>query len=350
MKTKNKDQFHWIFLIFFWFILGTTICAQLIADYGTMEAIRQSALILLSSIVLAHFLSDVMLPKALRKNKMALFAVQAFVVVLLLSLCLAVIYAVFSDSHARNRAFPEEANMTTFQFLWARFCGSIPAAILICGTACGLRFYQEHNEIERNHAELKQVHLEAQIKILQDQINPHLMFNILNHIHILMQSNVKLASDLLIQFSDILRYQLYECNKEYVALYLEIKYLKDLVSVEKTRWGDELDVKTNWNIEDGQLQIVPLLLVPLIENAFKHVSRLPNQKGYVHLSCEQKDKQLIFKIENSYTEQYKVPSNSQGLGLENVSKRLAIQYPNRHELNINKTDSDFTVMLVLDLK
>lgn len=350
MKTKNKDQFHWIFLIFFWFILGTTIWAQLIADYGTMSATYQSVLILLSSIVLAHFLSDVMLPNALRKNKMTLFAVQAFVVVLLLALCLAVIYAAFSDLQRRNQLDPEEVNMTTIQFLWERFCGSIPAAILICGTACGLRFYQEHNLIEKSHAQLQQVHLEAQIKILQDQINPHLMFNVLNHIHILMQSNVKLASDLLIQFSDILRYQLYECNKEYVALYLEIKYLKDLVSVEKTRWGDELDVKTNWNIEDGQLQIVPLLLVPLIENAFKHVSRLPNQKGYVHLSCEQENKQLIFKIENSYTEQYKTPSKSQGLGLENVRKRLAIQYTNRHELKIEKTDSDFTVAVVLDLK
>ncbi|RKR11327.1 GHKL domain-containing protein [Flavobacterium sp. 90] len=349
MTIKYKNR-HWIFLIFFWFILGITIWAQLIADYGIMSAIRQSFLILLSAIVLAHFLSDVMLPKALRKNKMTLFAVQAFVVVLLLSFCLAVIYAVFSDSHTRNRLYPEEANMATIEFLWARFCGSIPAALLICGTACGLRFYQEHNVIERNHAELKQVHLEAQIKILQDQINPHLMFNILNHIHILMQSNVELASVLLVQFSDILRYQLYECNKEYVALHLEIKYLKDLIAVEETRWGNELEVKSKWNIEDGHLQIVPLLLVPLIENAFKHVSRLPNHKGYVHLSCEQINKQLIFKIENSYTEQYKVPSKNQGLGLENVKKRLSIQYPEKHHLEIKNTDSDFTVKVILDLK
>lgn len=339
-----------MFLVFFWFILGITIWAQLIADYGTMSATVQSVLILLSSIVLAHFLSDVMLPHALRKSKMTLFAVQAFVVVLLLSLCLAVIYAVFSDSHARDRLYPEEANMTSIQFLWARFCGSIPAAILICGTACGLRFYQEHNVIEKNHAQLQQVHLEAQIKILQDQINPHLMFNVLNHIHILMQSDVKLASVLLVQFSDILRYQLYECNKEYVPLHLEVKYLKDLIAVEKTRWGNELEVESKWTIEDGQLQIVPLLLVPLIENAFKHVSRLPNQRGYVHLSCEQVHKQLSFKIENSYTEQYKIPSKNQGLGLENVKKRLAIQYPEKHQFTINKTNSDFTVTVTLDLK
>jgi len=349
MITINKNR-HWIFLVFFWCLLGITIWGQMIEDYNFLSATVQAFLVLFCSAILAHFLSDVILPKALRKNKMNWFAVQSVIVVLLLSFCLALIYTFFSDTISRSRVFPDEANLNNFQFLWARFCGSIPAAILINGTACGLRFYQEHNVIEKNHAQLQQVHLEAQIKILQDQINPHLMFNVLNHIHILMQSDVKLASVLLVQFSDILRYQLYECNKEYVPLHLEIKYLKDLIAVEETRWGNELEVKSKWNIEDGQLQIVPLLLVPLIENAFKHVSRLPNQKGYVHLSCEQSNSQLYFKIENSHTEQYKIPSKSQGLGLENVKKRLAIQYPEKYQLSINKTDSDFTVIVVLDLK
>ncbi|GAA3775233.1 sensor histidine kinase [Flavobacterium ginsengiterrae] len=344
---KNK---HWLFLIFFWSLLGITIWAQMIESYDFWSALIQAVLVLICSVFLAHFLSDILLPRALKQNKMNQFAVQSFLIVLLLSLCLALIYTVFTDEISRDRTYPDDIGLNSLQFLCARFFGSIPAAILINGTACGLRFYQEHNVIEKNHAQLQRVHLEAQIKILQDQINPHLMFNILNHIHILMQSNVQLASVLLVQFSDILRYQLYECNKEYVPLHLEIKYLKDLIAVEETRWGNELEVKSKWNIEDGQLQIVPLLLVPLIENAFKHVSRLPNHKGYVHVLCEQINHQLYFKIENSHTEQYKKLSKNQGLGLENVKKRLSIQYPEKHELNIIKTDSDFTVTLVLDLK
>lgn len=349
MNTKDRDL-HWIFIAFFWCLLGITIWAQMIEDYDIMSTTYQVAFILICSGILAHFLSDVLLPNALRKNKMRLFAIQSIIMVLFLSFFFALITTIFSDESSRMRLYPDGDSSNLLLFLWSRFYSSIPSALLINGTTCGLRFYQEHNIIEKNHARLQRAHLEAQIKILQDQINPHLMFNVLNHIHILMQSNVKLASDLLIRFSDILRYQLYECNKEFVPLSLEIKYLKDLVAVEKTRWGDELEVHTKWNIEDGQLQIVPLLLVPLIENAFKHVSRLPNQKGYVHLTCEQENKQLVFKIENSYTEQYKVLSKSQGLGLENVQKRLAIQYPDQYELKINKTDSDFTVMLVLDLK
>ena len=349
MIAINKNR-HWIFLVFFWSLLGITIWAQMIEDYDFFTATIQAILVLICSAVLAHILSDVILPKALKQNKMNWFAVQSVIVVLLLAFCLSLIYIVFSDSVLRRKVYPEAADVDSLHFLWARFYGNIPSAILICGTACGLRFYQEHNVIERNHAQLQQVHLEAQIKILQDQINPHLMFNVLNHIHILMQSNVKLASDLLVQFSDILRYQLYECNKEYVPLHLEIKYLKDLIAVEETRWGNELEVKSKWNIEEGQLQIAPLLLVPLIENAFKHVSRLPNEKGFVHLSCEQINKQLNFRIENSYTEQYKIPSKNQGLGLENVKKRLEIQYSDKHKFDIQKTDSDFSVQVILDLK
>lgn len=197
-----------------------TIWAQMIEDYDFFTATIQAVLVLFCSAVLAHILSDVILPKALKQNKMNWFALQSVVVVLLLAFCLSFIYIVFSDSVLRRKAYPEAEDVDSLHFLWTRFYGNIPSAILICGTACGLRFYQEHNVIERNHAQLQQVHLEAQIKILQDQINPHLMFNILNHIHILMQSNVQLASALLVQFSDILRYQLYECNKEYVPLHL----------------------------------------------------------------------------------------------------------------------------------
>jgi sensor histidine kinase YesM len=348
MKTKNKDK-HWVFIALFWCILGIAIWAQVINDFDFLPATYQVVLILLCSSIFAHFLSDFLLPNALRKNKMTLFAIQSIIMVLILSFCLALIIAIFSHYFVRIRFYAGEGSISSLHFFWLQFYSSIPSAILINGTACGLRFYQEHNVIEKNHAQLQQVHLEAQIKILQDQINPHLMFNVLNHIHILMQSNVKLASVLLVQFSDILRYQLYECNKEFVSLYLEIKYLKDLVAVEKIRWGDELEVQSKYNIEDGQFQIVPLLLVPLIENAFKHVSRLPNQKGYVHLYCEQENKKLYFKIENSHTEQYKIQSKSQGLGLVNVQKRLKIQYPDRHDLKIEKTDSDFTVTLALDL-
>ncbi len=89
--------------------------------------------------------------------------------------------------------------------------------------------------------------------------------------------------------------------------------------------------------------------MPLVENAFKHVSRLPHENGYVNLLCRQEGNDLMLKIKNSYTEQYKPSSNDHGLGLENVRKRLDIQYPCRYDLSIEKTKDTYTIILNLAL-
>lgn len=343
---KISSYKHWIFIAVFWFALGFAIWVQSVQVLSISSAILQTLLVVASSVIISHTLSDILLPKALAKGKMNFFVVQSLIMVLLLSALLTLIFMLFESPDLRPA---EMATLSNLQYYWVKFYASIPAALLINGTACGLRFYQEHNAIEKIHTQLKQSHLEAQVKILQDQINPHLMFNVLNHIHILMQRNVDLASELLIKFSDILRYQLYECNREYVLLEREIKYLKDLVGVEQIRWGNELDVDCKWDIKDGNLQIVPLLLMPLIENAFKHVSRLPHEKGYVNLLCTQEEHNFTLKTENSYTDQYKSSSNDHGLGLDNVRKRLSIQYPDKHDLTIAKTEDKFTIILTLVL-
>jgi sensor histidine kinase YesM len=343
---KISSYKHWIFIAIFWFALGFAIWAQSVQELSISYAIFQTLLVVGSSILIAHTLSDILLPKALVSGKMKIFVFQSVVMTILLSFLLTTIFILFEVSGFR----PDALSKLSFgEYFWFRIYTSIPASLLINGTACGLRFYQEHSVIEKKHTQLKQSHLEAQIKILQDQINPHLMFNVLNHIHILMQRNVDLASELLIKFSDILRYQLYECNREYVLLDREIKYLKDLVGVEQIRWGNELDVYCKWDIKNGNLQIVPLLLMPLIENAFKHVSRLPHEKGYVNLLCTQEEHNFTLKIENSYTDQYKSSSNDHGLGLDNVRKRLNIQYPDKHNLTITKTEDKFTIILTLVL-
>ncbi|WP_306353129.1 sensor histidine kinase [Flavobacterium sp. '19STA2R22 D10 B1'] len=345
----NLRYKHRIFIIIFWVILSVTIWSQMIQELSFGLAAIEAFLILISSVVIAHTLSDILLPKALSKGTMRSFVLQCIGMTLLLAMMLGIIgmfFTRFQVQSSTETLFFVNSNLKLFLF---RFCVSIPSALLINGTACGLRFYQEHSKMEKNHARLQQAHLEAQIRILQDQINPHLMFNVLNHIHILMQKNVDLASVLLIKFSDILRYQLYECNQEFVSLGREIGYLKDLIAVEQIRWGEELLVDCTWEIKDAKRIIVPLLLVPLIENAFKHVSRLPNERGYVVLKCTQDENVLTLEVRNSFTDQFIRRDKSHGLGLENVKKRLNIQYPDQHELIINKTDNEFKIILTLQL-
>jgi LytS/YehU family sensor histidine kinase len=346
---KTLFHKHWLFICFYWLLLGISIWAQMIKDFPLVPSIFQTLLFVTAAIIVAHIVSDILLPNALANGKMKLFVGQSLLMTLLLAFVLTIIPIWFYKHYVIGTNFDTPERIQTYGQSLFRLYSNLPSAILINATACGLRFYQEHSLMEKNHEQLLKVHLEAQLRILQDQINPHLMFNVLNHIHILMQKDTERASVLLIRFSDILRYQLYECNREFVTLEKELKYLKDLVAIEQIRWGEELEVKCNWNIQNGKSEISPLLLVPFIENAFKHVSRLPAQKGYVHLILKQSAGLLELEVENSNSAQHPRKKDSGGIGLTNVEKRLEILYPDRYELTIEKTESIYKVHLCLQL-
>jgi LytS/YehU family sensor histidine kinase len=147
--------------------------------------------------------------------------------------------------------------------------------------------------------------------------------------------HIQLADYLLMKFSDILRYQLYHCNQNLVPLDKEIEYLQNLIEVEKLRWGNELDVKSTLEITNKNILIVPLLLVPFIENAFKYVCRLPGQTGYVKIFCKEENNTLSFYVENSYSEMAVHKKKDGGIGLQNVKKRLKLQYPMLMTLKLN---------------
>ncbi|MBB2150635.1 sensor histidine kinase [Pedobacter gandavensis] len=338
-----------VFISAFWIMLGVTLWSQLRTDYPSLNVIGPPALIVLCAAIIAHTLSNVLLPIALKKGTMQVFVLQSFAATTVLT---AAIAAVFYGTYwltIHGTPYDNETQLEQNKDFLVVFLRTIPSALLIIGSTCGFQFYQEHYKMAQKHTLLQQAHLEAQLRILQDQINPHLMFNVLNHLHILMKKDVDLASTLLVKFSEILRYQLYECNRETITLEKEVTYLKNLVAVEKIRWGDELQVDCIWSITNGKRDIVPLLLVPFVENAFKHVSRLPSEKGFVRLSLNQENELLTFSIENSNSPKPARKNESSGLGLENVKQRLQILYPGQHDLQVTRSDTHFKVVLVIHL-
>ncbi|NQX38022.1 GHKL domain-containing protein [Pedobacter steynii] len=350
MKKTAIDK-HFLFITGFWILLTFTLIAQISRDYPTAYVIFPCLLIIGCAMLISYVFSNKILPNAFTKGKTPLFAMQSFSAIVLLTFVIATVNYMTFLKYGANYTPSDLSLIKSQNSFWFLFFTSSPAALLILGSVCGFKFYQRHNQIELQHNLLKQAHAEAHVRILQDQINPHLMFNVLNHIHILMKKDVDLASVLLVRFSDILRYQIYECNMETVSLEKDVKYLKDLVSVEKIRWGEELEVKCDWNIANGKRDIVPLLLVPFVENAFKHVSRLPASKGYVHLQLNQDGEHLTLKIENSNSVQpSRKNSSNSGLGLENVRQRLKILYPDHHELDIQNTSTLFSVVLNINLE
>ncbi|MDR4955019.1 histidine kinase [Chryseobacterium sp. ES2] len=346
--TKSFVLKEYIFTFIFWLVLAIVLWCNFQITTEKYLAMIQAAIIAVSSFTFTHFLTNKLLPKALREKKMKRFLMQVVMVIFILSLIFAVIFTYLEV--APKDELPKNFS-DHLPFLWKGFYMSLPASFLINGAACGIKFYKEHGRIERDHILLQQAHLENQLKLLQDQINPHVVFNILNHIHILMKTDTQLADFLLMKFSDMLRYQLYHCNQAMVPLDKDIEYLQNLVEVEKLRWGNELDVKASWDIDNRKAYIAPLLLVPFIENAFKYVCRLPGHNGYVKISCKEKDNHLYFYVENSYSDMvtYKKKDGAGGIGLQNVKKRLKLQYMDSHDLKIETDQHIFRITLTLTL-
>ncbi len=330
---KNYKRFTLLFSV----ALGFLLLLQAVNQAPVVESILLTFCTFAPIFGMAAFLSNNLLPKAMKKKQMGRFCVWLLVMSILMGAVFASVTTGFYRLELAGVFEPSDLLNSTQPFP-VELSKGISSMIIINLVFCGVRFYYENTLLEKEH-------LESQLHALQEQISPHLMFNVLNHIHILMKKNVDMADELLLRYSDILRYQLYECNKSVVLLEKEVEFLKDAVEVEKIRWGQELEVRCQWNIENGNTEIAPLLLIPFVENAFKHVSRLPSETGYVHIDFQQTANTLRLTVENSRTNQAPQRRNASGLGMDNLRKRLEILYPGKHELNIRKGDGFYQTEL-----
>ena len=200
---------------------------------------------------------------------------------------------------------------------------------------------------------LEKEKLETELKFLRSQFNPHFLFNTINSIFVLINKNSALASDSLAKFSELLRYQLYECNESQIPLTTEVSYLKSFIELETLRLDEHCDIRVDTpNQPIGSLTIAPFILMPFIENAFKHVSQNSLEPNWIHMQWRVEGRDLIFRIENSTDFQAKHAPDAvacRGLGLENVRRRLALLYKHQHRIDIQNGERCFVVTLNLTL-
>ena len=202
---------------------------------------------------------------------------------------------------------------------------------------------------------LEKEKLETELKFLRSQFNPHFLFNTINSIFVLIHKNPRMASESLVKFSDLLRYQLYECNEQKIPLSQELVYLENFIELQKLR-QDHDHVELTVRVEPyhtGNLTIAPFVLIPFIENAFKHVSQRKDQLNWIRMSLRFEGQQLRLDIANSISAHYGAstePIQHGGIGLQNVKRRLDLLYPGKHALEIHQDDNQFRVALRLDLQ
>ena len=191
--------------------------------------------------------------------------------------------------------------------------------------------------------------LATELKFLKSQVNPHFLFNSLNNIYTLTLLRDELAAESLLRLSDMLRYMLYEADTPTVALSKEIGYIRNFVELMALRDSRGLNVRVDLDESRPGLRIAPLLLIPFVENAFKHGGIEDRRRGFVDLQLKTSDGGLDFVVTNSLPGKPATVDAVGGIGLGNVRKRLELLYPDRHALAIDRAPTTFSVTLSLHL-
>jgi len=211
-----------------------------------------------------------------------------------------------------------------------------------------IRHFYNYTRLKASAQQLLIEKQTAELNYLKSQTNPHFLFNTLNNIYSLARDKSDLAPESILRLSKILRYMLYEAGGPFIAIEQELKIIGDYIALEKLRYDDSLRVNYSNDIEDMKQAIPPLLLIPLVENAFKHgVSETRNQPFVdIHLSVNKR--QLTFFVKNS-TEEF--PENAkvkENIGLSNLRRQLELLYT-EYNLSVNYSESGFTATLKINL-
>lgn len=199
-------------------------------------------------------------------------------------------------------------------------------------------------------SEVEKEKLDAELKSLKAQINPHFLFNMLNNIYSLSLEKSDKSPKMILMLSDLMSHILYDCQEEKISLAKEISFLKNLIDLEEISVGD--DVNITFNVDDSlaSYNVSPLLFIPFVENAFKHCSKNGKDKSFVSINLIHKNENVCLKIENSVDQNNEIiKDNYHGVGIINVQKRLALLYPETHQLNISEESSIYKAELCLKL-
>ncbi len=195
---------------------------------------------------------------------------------------------------------------------------------------------------------LKKEKQQAELMHLKSQVNPHFFFNTLNNLYGLVGQNTEKAQELILKLSDMMRYSIYEGQHDWVTLAEEIDYLDNYMDLHRMRYHKTIDIRFEVDAVDRSIQIMPLLFIIMVENAFKHGVEKLRTGAFVHIRLKATRQLVDFEIENNFDAEEM--DGSEGIGLKNLKKRLDLVYENRHELEISSDPSGlYKIRLILKL-
>ena len=305
-------------------------------------------------ITIFYFNYFLLIPKLLNKSK---FLIYACSILFLIILSFASAYAMQSkasliiDLKASNFPPPKEGwSLMADSMLRGRGAVAMIACFLILAISTSIKVTEQWYANEKERKEIQTQKLSAELSLLKQQINPHFFFNTLNSIYSLASRKSEKTPEAIIKLSELMRYIIYESDKEFVPLRKELEYISNYVQLQRLRIKEDVEVLYTTEGEFNDIMIEPMILLPFIENAFKHGVDY-SQTCRILIAVKVSASALILVVENPLIKKQKsLIDESSGKGLANSRKRLELLYPGQHELTISDKNDTFRIELKLNLQ
>ena len=333
-KIWFRALMHLLYWILAWFFLN------LLFGYGELWnrlSLWYSFVILLITAGVTYWIILFLVPRYLFKSRYGLFLIYLLFTIIvsldleLITVMLFFIYGKFQVLIYNTRD------------IYSLLAGTYFIVFLSAGIKLTEYWF---NEQQRKQTAIKEK-VETELKLLKSQIHPHFLFNTLNNIYALALQKSDQAPDAIIKLSELLDYLIYHGENEQVPLLKEIELIDHYIELEKLRYGDRLQASFKKTGDPDKVTIAPVMLLPFVENAFKHGISQSRKNVWLKIHLEISDRSINFHIENSKPGITAKVSTPGGIGLENLKRRLAILYENRYSLEILDKEDIYSVRLNL---
>ena len=291
-------------------------------------------------LVIFYAFYSIIFPKYFRPKKYAAFSLVSLIIIGILPVLFWLTFGLVKVLCNKGNAFS--------YFTADAYFGGVIGSIFIGGLGSAYRMVIDWFSFAKEKDELENQNLNSQLQLLKYKINPHFLFNTLNNIDSLITDDAEKASYSLNKLSEMMRYMIYESERNAVPLKDEVNYIENYIHLQKIRnsYPDNITFRVSGDIQP--VEIAPMLFLPFIENAFKH-SALNNKYNKVDISLNVGSNSLHFICSNTMQEKSIEKDKTSGIGLDIIKKRLELIYPNIHTLNVEQTENEYKVSLVLKI-
>ncbi len=346
------QQRRWLGHVLFWLLFFLIQALSTGSEYyETYQVAIHKFIMLFPKIAATYLLIYYQIPQFLYKRKYLLFIVSFIVTSYIFTAGARILVVHLVEELVRPKPFVQESVLeilTDIKRLYSNYYLGVyfPALLLYI-----VKLIKEKSREKSQLELLEKEKFSAELNFFKAQIHPHFLFNTLNNLYTLTLQKSDKASETVLKLSEILDYMLYKCNDNRVAIEKELNSIQNYIDLEQLRYGDRLELIFTKNVDNLQTPIAPLILMSLIENAFKHGASGAIDKPMIKIDISVKDKQLAFSVFNTKTatKQADETNFKSGIGLNNIKNQLQLIYPNKHLLEINEQELSYHVKLNVDL-